>query len=429
MAGLRSGTSTAPVAPAAMPIGTAPSGTVGIAPANTVQTPVFARTPALAMRGIINYNSRAGERLYDAATKALDDNKYDGSPEGLLSVLGQLKERARKFGWNKTIMMIQNPNGAAENIIDKYGTMSIDRIKNHEASYIAQPTRDAQDTNLLYEAIMSSLNKDARDKITISQKDYWCNNLPSGNLLLKVMIRECQLDTNATTRTIRYRLSHLDDYLPTVSHDISRLNMYVKTLVKQLEASGETTSDLLVNLFTGYLSSSDKTFVSYIDRKLEDYEDGRKLTSDQLMLMARQKYDLLKEKGLWNSPSAADEKILALSAELKQVKDKLGNTRQDSQTPYHQQRRKPRPEWFNVEPEGPAVPRLWENKMWNWCGKSTGGKCEGYVIHRPSECKGRKRRTDRNGKPNGSNKRVAVINEAIVNAATVNGDAYDSPEE
>ena len=116
---------------------------------------------------------------------------------------------------------------------------------------------------------------------------------PSGNLLLKVLIRESYLDTNAMTSGVRSKLTNLHKYLPTVGHDISLLNMYVKKQVYSLRSRGEQTSDLLMNLFKANVISSDKAFVRYIENKLEAWEDGMLAVSpNQLMLWARQKFDL-----------------------------------------------------------------------------------------------------------------------------------------
>ena len=51
--------------------------------------------------------------------------------------------------------------------------------------------------------------------------------------------------------------------------------MYVKNLVDQLQARGQYTNDLLVNLFKGYLSATDRSFTTYIEKKLEAYDEGQ----------------------------------------------------------------------------------------------------------------------------------------------------------
>ena len=38
------------------------------------------------------------------------------------------------------------------------------------------------------------------------------------------------------------------------------------------------------------------------------------VSPDQLMQWERQKFDLLKEKGVWNAPSEEEEKLIALRA-------------------------------------------------------------------------------------------------------------------
>ncbi len=375
------------------------------APANTRNPPqqtVFALSPALATRGVIDYNTRTGERIYTSATKELDDTKYDGEAHGLTAFLELLGERATNFGWDSSILMIPIPGETPKNLLSEYGTIPMEPIRTHEESYIDTPTRNAQDTNLLYECIMNSISSECKAKLTIWKREYKVGPLPSGNLLLKVLIRECHLDTNATVGGIRNRLSTLDTYLPTVGYNISQFNMYVKNLVNQLRARGEYTNDLLVNLFKGYLAASDRAFTGYIEKKLEAYEEGQPITADQLMLWARNKYDLLRDKGTWNAPTDEEEKIIALQAQVKAMAKQLKHTK-DSSKPnskssskksdkHKQTKKKEKPEWFTTKPKDLNKKVQWNNREWQWCGKDTGGKCESFVIHAPNECKGLKRK-------------------------------------
>ena len=375
------------------------------APPQEDQPPIFALSPALATRGIINYNSRAGERIYASATKELDSNKYDGEAQGLMPFLELLEERATNFGWDTTIMMIPQAGGNPKNLLAEYGTISMAQIRAHEDSYIATHTRNAQDSNLLYECIMNSISAECKAKLTIWKQEYRCRHLPSGNLLLKVLIRECHLDTNATVGGIRNRLSTLDVYLPTVGYNITKFNMYVKNLVDQLRARGEFTNDLLINLFQGYLSATDKSFTAYIDKKLEAYEEGQHMTANQLMLWARNKYDLLQDKGTWNAPTEEEEKIIALQTQIKEMAKKMQASKSNanskskskqnsaSKSDKKSTRRKEKPAWFNDKPKDVHKPVKWNNREWHWCGRDTGGHCEAFVIHNPNECKGLKKRT------------------------------------
>ena len=87
-----------------------------------------------------------------------------------------------------------------------------------------------------------------------------------------------------------------------------------------MAARGETSNDLLTNLFKGYEAATDKTFVDYIGRKKERYEEGEDVTSDALMEQANSKNELMKENATWDAPSEQEEKILALMSEVKNLK-------------------------------------------------------------------------------------------------------------
>ena len=390
----------------------------------------FARTPAQSTTGIIDYSTRMGERLYQLATAKLDEETYDGSAEGLFPVIELIKERARKFGWDRGIMMIPDPRGGPNKyLLDHYGSITIDSIRDHESTYIARPNRQTQDTYLLYECVMNSLSPEAKSKVNILRNEFLVDGHPSGNLLVKVVIRECHLDTNATIASIRQRLASLDTYLPTIDYDIGKLNMYVKTLLDQLAARGETSTDMLSNLFTGYLSAKDRAFVSYIDKKLELYEEGTDISYNQLMLWARQKYDLLRDKGVWNAPTPEEEKILALTAQVNKMSEKLKAKKPERKdNPVGQRGRtkdlKPKPDWFSKEPEDPTKTIVWNNKEWHWCGAKTGGKCEGFVRHKPSDCRGKKRKSTQKGNDDKRHRVEEALAQEAVGYSSERSDPY-----
>jgi hypothetical protein len=133
--------------------------------------------------------------------------------------------------------------------------------------------------------------------------------------LLNIIIRESHLDTKATTNQIRTKLSSLDTYITTIDSDIGRFNQYVKLLAQSLTARNQSTSDLLINLFMGYGTVSNKVFYAWLLRKQDDNEEGEEMTPDDLMMAAKNKYNSMMEKGIWNAPTA-EEKIVVLEAKL-----------------------------------------------------------------------------------------------------------------
>ena len=122
-------------------------------------------------------------------------------------------------------------------------------------------------------------------------------------------------------------MTNLDRYLPTIGQDITKFNTYMKLLTDGLRSRGEVTNDLLIDLFKGYSACSDREFIEYIKRKEDSFEEGKKITPDQLMRYSDEKYKTLLQKGTWNAPDANKKKILALQVEINKLKSKSGNTK------------------------------------------------------------------------------------------------------
>ena len=100
------------------------------------------------------------------------------------------------------------------------------------------------------------------------------NGNDAGLCLLKVIIRESYLDSNATVSTIRMNLTMLDDYIRKSGSDLVALNAYVQSQVDGLAARNETTQDLIVNLFKGYKAVTYQPFLNYLQIIENAHEDG-----------------------------------------------------------------------------------------------------------------------------------------------------------
>ena len=379
-------------------------------PEPIVADPVFALTPATHIVGFLNFAKSEHHKIYKAGIKAVD-TAYDCEPDGLFQFLREIRDRANQMGWMDGILNvdISDEEGVEDisNIIANYGTLTLEQVRRFERRYIATPSRAAQDTYMLYQCLMASLTPEARKKIMIWADQYSIEvagtTYDSGVALLKIIIRESHLDTNATTNSIRTKLSSLDNYITTVDSDIGKFNQYVKLLVQSLTARNQSSSDLLINLFKGYGAVSDEVFRAWLLRKQDDHEEGETITPDELMLAAKNKYDTMVEKGIWNAPTA-EEKIVALEAKLTSTMKTLNkkvsfemnkkkgtgkganSTRKgqsksaDKDEDHPKHRKPPKP--------GDKKEITYKGHTWHWCGKETGGKCEKWRAHKPDECQG-----------------------------------------
>ena len=386
-----------------------------------IEDVVFALTPATHIVGLLNFAKSEHHKIYKSAIRAVD-TAYNCEPDGLFQFLREVCDRANQMGWMDGILSVDisadDEEEELSNIIINYGTMTLGQVLRWERRYIATPSRAAQDTYMLYQCLMASLTPEARKKIMIWADQYSIEvggtHYDSGVALLKVIVRESHLDTNATTNSIRTKLSSLDTYITTVDSDIGKFNQYVKLLIQSLTARNQSTSDLLINLFKGYGAVSDEVFRAWLIRKQDDHEEGETITPDELMLAAKNKFDTMVEKGTWNAPTA-EEKIVALEAKFTSTMKNLNKkvtfelNKKKGTAKGSNEGKKERFKSDNKEEEHPKnrkPPKSGDKKQitykghpWHWCGKDTGGKCEKWRVHKPSECEGGAPFASKRGKP------------------------------
>ena len=417
-------------------------------------------TPGTGIDGPLNYQNKVHFYLYKGATSKLEEELYDCTPQLFFQFVKSLQERAKSYGWTSDdgIMMIKpndHPSSVAVNLLDRYGTVSLERIKAIESAYVntvydpngsdldMKMYRKAQDSRMIYECLMASLSLEGKSTLNVHSGQYHINGTPSGLCLFKVLVRESYLDSNATSALIRTQLSNLDDYMPTVGNDIIRFNNHVRQQVKALNARGEQTLDLLTYLFKAYLTCPDEKFTNYITDLQTKHEDNDVVyTPQELMLKAQNKYKTLVTKKQWEAPNQLTEKIVALQAKLETLKRNIDKKRKggdsgESKKPSKKQKtdgggntKKEKPDWLKNH-ERPAEdklkqPREWKGNPWYWCCPETGGKCDGkWRFHKPSDCnpeKFKKKMAKTKGKSFEKKKPKITMQEALMKIGEMEND-------
>jgi len=366
---------------------------------------VFAFSPAQAVQGLLDYTKSEHSKIYKSAIREVCKEPFECEADGLYQFLKDIQDRADEMGWsdgilNITLEVTDDNEPVQEKLIDNYGTISLEQVVESELQYINEQGREAQDTFMLYKCLMASLSNSAKKRISLWSEQYRIgdNNLCSSVALLKIIVRESHLDTNATTNQIRTKLSNLDSYILTVDSDIGKFNQYVKLLVQSLTARNQKTSDLLINLFKGYGAVSDEVFRAWLMRKQDDHEEGEELTPDELMIAAKNKFDTMVEKGTWNAPTA-EEKIVALEAKFNSTMKSLNKkvtfdnskkqvAKKGADKPSSKKKEGDHPKKWKAPKQGDKKEVEFKGHTWYWCGKDTGGKCEKWRAHKPKECKG-----------------------------------------
>jgi hypothetical protein len=247
------------------------------------QQGTFALTPARVTNTVLDYNNSVATKIYKGAIQALALNMF----------MAALYSKSREYGWDHILEVprdLQAPMMDLVNVLTNYGELTLEHLQAFAATYVATPTRVAQDSIMLYECIWNTLSKNRRSKVWIWKDEFHLNSIPVGILLLKIVIREAHIDINATVRHLREKISSLDVFIASISHDIEKFNAHVINIVDRLRARGHTSQDVLANLFKACKTVPDQEFVRYIKEKEDDYDDGTDTTPEALMLRAADKY-------------------------------------------------------------------------------------------------------------------------------------------
>jgi len=360
------------------------------------QPPVFALAPGLVTQDYLDYTQTSAQKLFKNACAALSTT-FNMKPENLKVFLSEIGLRSITYGWGPILEIAEttgNINSRRYSLLTEYGRVSMEKVKAQVATYHGLETRAAQDDRMLYTCIMESLSKEAKDKILLLKDEYFIQHSPSGAFLLKVVIKESHVDTNATLRHIRAGLSSLDTYMVQVNSDIDKFNQHVRSLMDALHARGATTEDLISNLFKGYAAASDKVFTAYIAKNEDDYDEGQDIKADSLMIKAENKYKAMVEGKRWNAPDEQMDKIIALEAQLKKMsnsnkgkKDNKNSNKPTERTSNTSkpQKKKGKPAWMTVKPKvGDSNQKTVQGKTYYWCPKH-----QSWGIHKPQECRGK----------------------------------------
>ena len=380
--------------------------------------PVFALVPGDNGGGVLDYSTRRGLAIFSQATRTLYEDPADAfnvESSGLQTFLALLQLRGSICGWDFDVPWDNaQPLQDLHNILTDHGQFSMNHIRTLCATFTNNQSRMSQDNMQMVKCIISSLTLPGFRKIQVWHDAWHVNGVPAAFLLIKVIIREAFIDTQATTRILREHLSSLPDKLGEFKGDIDQLNAFVKVTQDQLSARGETTHDLLANLFKGYLSSSDINFRRYIEKKQEDFDDGTVFTVDGLMNQASNKFKTLVQAGKWLAPTDEQAKILALETKLNKFGKKSSSMKQagsskpnsfnsNSGNSSGKKGKRESPAWMTKFPGKAFVDgnktKVRDGRTYWWCKKH-----KRFCMHQTSEC-----RMSSPPGPSGNNQRSAPV--------------------
>jgi hypothetical protein len=266
----------------------APSGEAPLVPPVSTLAPALANTDTV----FLDLTCSTG----GGATESLTSSPFDFTdPSDLPIFLDLVLKKSLVYGWNP-ILTIPVTNGATgvvttHNLLEEYGVIPLASITTHVTTYYDTQTKQAQDSFMACQCLISSLSLDFLKVITAETPDYHLpaivagdGPIPCGPLLLKIII------SKANVIFIRTSLTKLDNMMVDLDSNVPEFNLYVKSQVNSLFVRGETFEDLLNNLFKGYGVVNDSEFQEFIKHRENEYEEGHNVGVNNLMAEAIAKY-------------------------------------------------------------------------------------------------------------------------------------------
>jgi hypothetical protein len=186
--------------------------------------PVFALYAAHANANVLNYTNAQKIKLYNKAIEGLTI-KFKAQNENLYIFLESVKVRVQSNNWGKLIV-VPDTEGIVQNLIERYGVVTIQEYRDHAAAYVAAETHQAQNSVMLPVPEQFAHGRSKAQFLTASE-DYQVNGSTTGSCFFKTIITKSHVDTMGTVNTIRESLSNLDTKMGFFKGDITKFNNYM----------------------------------------------------------------------------------------------------------------------------------------------------------------------------------------------------------
>jgi hypothetical protein len=359
---------------------------------------VSARNPAKKTQNVaLDYDLKKDIEFYNKATEKLEGEPCDGSD--LASFLKRFGAKAKQCNWMRILTFGQG--NQTKNLIKHYGEITKAEVHTAALTYLGTNDRRDQDSDMVYNCLRKSITHKVFDQVATEPERYTfdiqggVDPLEDGPSFLKAIIDCTYTNTLSNNAVARDNLSSLPEYMDSLpDSNIKEFNAHVKKQLEALAAGGETTNDLIINLWKGYAKAKDKDFRQWIKLKKAAWFDRTFIVNPNgldLMELAENHYkDAVKTKD-WLKLDEDQQTILALQTEIQAVKAtaRHGRHKNDGKTTkkggkYKDKKKTESSEWAwkKVAPKsGETQVKTHAGETYHWCPHH-----ELWSMHKPEDC-------------------------------------------
>ena len=373
----------------------------------------FARAPGLNnSHELLDFKEKSDLSLFKSGCKALfeGDACFDGTVKSLTVFLTALAKHASDMGWSEetntqqiALFNIVPPGGTVTvqiNIIKEYARISQAELKTQCARFMTGADKDKranQNNHMMQKCIYDSLTAACKLSLVQYEPEYMWSEQICAPLLLKVLMRLATMDSVATIKALKNSMNTLAEYTVQVNGDVPLITARYVEIRNRLRAAGSAVEGTEDALFRALKAVPVIKFVTYIETKEDSHDDGTlTASSDKIIILATQRYNLMKERNEWTLETPKKDAIIAMKAELDSLKGQLALTTKtkttaeddggsDNKKLTNKNRQKKDEAWKKIPPAtGEPHTKKIGAKDFHWCIHHMA-----WTVHHPDDCRNR----------------------------------------
>ena len=275
--------------------------------------------PGEANRAVLLYLTDIEIRFQRMMVRA-PEIKFDGKMESLRAFVQRIREHAALGGMQGLYMVPDAITGNRRNLLENYGVIPIQDVRAYVQRLYNTRGRDAQDDQMLFLWLASSLTELFERDIK-SKSDEYTVRVPTGEymsglLFLKIIFSRAQVDTRATVSHLRKKVGNLPDRMVELHGNIVAFNDHVRGLISDFAAFGATCDEMTDNVMWAYGRVDDGQFHQLANNMNWEFQKAPTTPLIVFMTQAENEYNIRVQMGEWKSPSPKDLEITALKATI-----------------------------------------------------------------------------------------------------------------